>query len=199
MKKIYFFILTMVMTMQNATAEQIKLPEPEKTNAVMMAMNNRHSTKKFQAKDIDLTTLSNVLWAAYGVNDASGKRTIPTARNEKNLQVYVATKKGTYLYDADKNELEQILKDDILDVFATQPYMTNVPVVLIYTADKNDPNNFGEMHAGSAYQNVALYATTVGLGTVVRGLFDKEKTAKLLKLPENIRVITTQAIGWPEK
>lgn len=199
MKKLSTFILAMVITMQNATAEQIKLPQPDKSSAIMMAMNVRRSTKKFQAKDVDLATLSNVLWAAYGVNDASGKRTIPTARNEKNLQVYVATKKGVYLYDADNNALQQILTDNILDIFATQPYMANVPAVLIYTGDKDDPNNYGVMHAGSAYQNVALYATTVGLGTVVRGLFDKEKTEKTLNLPENIRVITTQAIGWPAK
>lgn len=185
--------------MQNATAEQIKLPEPNKSNAIMTAMNTRRSARKYQTKDVDLATLSNILWAAYGVSDASGKRTIPTARNEKNLQVYAATKKGVYLYDADKNELSQVVADNILNVFATQPFMENVPLVLIYTADKNDPNHYSAMHAGSAYQNVALYATTAGLGTVVRGLFDKEKTAQLLKLPENIQVIITQAIGWPEE
>ena len=72
--------------------------------------------------------------------------------------------------------------------------MKNVPLVLIYTGSKDE--DYPAMHAGSAYQNVGLYAASRGLGAVVRGYFDKEAVAKALNLPNSEAVIISQATGW---
>ena len=114
--------------------------------------------------------------------------------NQKELEIYIADKNGVWVYDADNNALQQISDENILKAFSSQEYMENAPLVLIYTGNKE--SNYVEMHAGSAYQNVGLYAASAGLNNVVRGYFDKEQVAKLIKLPENKKVIITQAIGW---
>ncbi len=90
-------------------AADIKLPEPDKTNdtTLIQALENRHSDREFSDKEIDEQTLSTILWTAYGVNRADGKRTIPTAMDKKDLNVYVFNKDGIWLYDANTNTLKQ--------------------------------------------------------------------------------------------
>ena len=185
-----------MITVNSAQALDKQLPQPDKNGGMplMEALQQRRSGKFFVNKDINNKTLSNILWAAYGTNDNEGRRTIPTAMNQKELEIYVADKNGVWLYDADNNSLQQISAENILKAFSSQEYMETAPLVLIYTGDKE--SNYVEMHAGSAYQNVGLYAASAGLNAVVRGYFDKEQVAKLIKLPENKKVIITQAIGW---
>ena len=179
-----------------AFALEIVLPEPQKIGGMplMETLSMRHSQKAFSNEELDNQTLSNILWAAYGVNSEKGTRTIPTAMNKKDLSVYVAKKDGVWLYDADKNALKQITDENILIAFDKQQYMDNVTSVLFYTGSKED---FSVMHAGSAYQNVGLYAVSSGLANVVRGNFDKVAVAKAISLPKDQQVIISQAIGKP--
>lgn len=196
MKKFILGVLVAMITTNSAQALDKQLPQPDKNGGMplMEVLQQRRSGKFFVNKDIDDKTLSNILWAAYGTNDNEGRRTIPTAMNQKELEIYVADKNGVWLYDADNNSLQQISAENILKAFSSQDYMENAPLVLIYTGNKE--SNYVEMHAGSAYQNVGLYAASAGLNAVVRGYFDKEQVAKLIKLPEDKKVIITQAIGW---
>ena len=196
MKKFILGVLVAMITVNSAQALDKQLPQPDKNGGMplMEALQQRRSGKFFVNKDINDKTLSNILWAAYGTNDNEGRRTIPTAMNQKELEIYVADKNGVWLYDADNNSLQQISAENILKAFSSQEYMETAPLVLIYTG--NNESNYVEMHAGSAYQNVGLYAASAGLNAVVRGYFDKEQVAKLIKLPENKKVIITQAIGW---
>ena len=196
MKKFILGVLVAMITINSAQALDKQLPQPDKNGGMplMEALQQRRSGKFFVNKDINDKTLSNILWAAYGTNDNERRRTIPTAMNQKELEIYVADKNGVWLYDADNNSLQQISAENILKAFSSQEYMENAPLVLIYTG--NNESNYVEMHAGSAYQNVGLYAASAGLNAVVRGYFDKEQVAKLIKLPENKKVIITQAIGW---
>jgi len=155
----------------------------------------RKSSKAYINKEIDAVTLGTILWAAYGLNRSTGERTIPTAMNQKDLSVYVTKKDGTYKYDANYHQLIPVSKEDLRPLFNTQEYMTNVPVVLIYTGSKED---YASMHAGSAYQNVGLFAAANEMGSVVRGYFDKEAVHKALNLPVEERVIISQAVGYTQ-
>jgi len=176
-------------------AEDIRLPEPDKTGktTLMQALEDRHADREFSDREVDERTLSSVLWAAYGVNRDDGKRTIPTAKDTKDLNIYVFTKNGIWLYDADNNLLKQQSDQDYMSLFQKQEYMAPVPVVLVYTGSTDD---YAAMHAGSSYQNVGLYAAANGMANIVRGFFDREKVTEALKLPKGQRVIVTQAIGW---
>ena len=179
----------------SALAADIKLPAPEKTNntTLIQALENRHSDREFSDRVVDNQTLSNILWAAYGVNKAEDKRTIPTALNKRDLNIYVFNKEGIWLYDATSNSLKQQSAENHLKLFQLQDYMAPVSTVLVYTGSTED---YAAMHAGSAYQNVELYTAANDMASIVRGYFEREKVQEVLNLPDGQRVIISQAIGW---
>ena len=179
----------------SAMAADIKLPAPEKTNTttLIQALENRYSEREFSDRVVDTQTLSTLLWAAYGENREDGKRTIPTALNKKDLNIYVFNKDGIWLYDAPTNTLKQQSAENRLNLFKLQDYMEPVSTVLVYTGSAED---YAAMHAGSAYQNVELYIAANNMASVVRGYFEREKVAEVLNLSDGQRVIISQAIGW---
>lgn len=194
MKKLIGTVAMLLISAQ-VMAQDIQLPEPEQvgTMTLMEALKQRHSDRAFADRVLTQQELSNVLWAAYGVNREDGKRTIPTALNEKDLEIYVFQKEGIYRYDAEKNVLSQISDENKLELFQKQDYMDTVPAVLVYVGKED----YSALHAGSAYQNVGLYAASVGMANIARGMFDKDEVEDVLDLSDEQDVLISQAIGWP--
>ena len=89
MKKTILGVFTAMAIINNVSAAEQKLPDPNREGGMplMQALNERHSVKQFGDKAIDDQTLSDLLWAAYGVNRSGGLRTIPTAMNQKDLEI----------------------------------------------------------------------------------------------------------------
>ena len=141
-----------------------------------------------------------MLWAAYGVNRPNGKRTIPTAQNRQDLEIYVLRSDGAWLYDAPKHSLEQVSSSDLRNFLAGQGFVREAPVGLVYVTDtqKNSKELFAAMHTGSAYQNVGLFCASVGLHNVVRASYDAEGLASALGLPKSKHILISQSIGWGE-
>ncbi len=150
------------------------------------------SSRTFSRKKLDDQTLSDLLWAAYGTN-AKGTRTIPTAKNQQNMRLYVVLKEGAYLYDGKKHQLDLITKDNLLPLFEEQDFMKDVPLVLVFATDAKD--KWGELDAGASYQNVGLFAASKGLVAVVRGYFDMKGVAKGLKLKVGYKPTISMAVG----
>jgi nitroreductase len=92
----------------------IKLNEPNKTRgmSVMEAFSLRASVKEWSDKDLSLQDLSDLLWAANGINRPDGKRTAPSAMNAQDIDIYVFMKDGAYLYDAAGHMLKPIVAGD---------------------------------------------------------------------------------------
>ncbi|MBQ7413015.1 MAG: nitroreductase family protein [Alphaproteobacteria bacterium] len=198
MRCLLYSLLGFCLISTAVAAGDIYLPEPNKIGktTLMQALEDRHSDREFVDREVDERTLSTILWAAFGVNREDGKRTIPTAKDTKDLNIYVFTKKGIWLYDADNNLLKQQSDQNQMALFQLQDYMATVPLVLVYTGSTED---YAAMHAGSAYQNVGLYTAATGMANIVRGYYDREKLSDVLHLPEGQRVIVTQAVGWKNK
>lgn len=171
------------------------LPIPNKTGGkpLMEVISMRKSDRSYSSRALDEQTLSDILYVAWGVSHDE-KRTIPTSQNKQALSVYAVMADGIWKYNAQNNSLEMVVDEDARPLFETQDFVKGVPLILVYvgTDVKNSP-----MHAGSAYQNVGLYAASRGLHNVVRGYFDKGKIAKALKLSPNETVIVSQVVGWP--
>ncbi|MBR1825270.1 MAG: SagB/ThcOx family dehydrogenase [Alphaproteobacteria bacterium] len=201
MNKIFYTSLFVgVMLISNASAAmKEKLNKPDFTQeslSLMELINVRHSERAFNPqRPIDNQTLSEILWVAFGFN-ATGKRTIPTARNEQKMNVYVLRKNGVWLYNAKENQLEKVSDENAIPftVAGGQDFVLNAPIHLIYTSSDE---RFGEMHVGSAYQNVYLYAASKGLATVVRGMFDRDELHRVLRVPNGEMVLAHQPIGYP--
>lgn len=177
-----------------AHAENIALPVPETTGGkpLMQAMAERRTEREFADKPVSAKDLSNILWAAYGFN-RPGKRTIPTARNEQGMDVYVLTKDGAFLYNAKDNVLEQVGTRDLREFLGAQDFARKAPLTLLFV---EKPNKYAGTHAGSAYQNVGLYCASAGLNNVVRGIYDADALAKALNLGDKA-VTITQTVGYP--
>lgn len=186
-------------TICDATAQElVKLPDPVVTGGMplMQAMNERRTERSFSAEALDMQTLSEILWAAWGYNRPD-KRTIPTAKNRQNLNVYVLKADGAWRYNARANTLSPVTSQDLRPLAARQDFVMTAPVTLLFTADDDDDN--AEMHAGSAYQNVGLYCASKGLHNVVRGMIDRKALAEALGIRDDDDIIISQTIGKPAK
>lgn len=180
------------MWFEKFTAPKTRLPNPQISGNLAQIIDNRCSCKEYDGRCFNENQVSNILWAAFGQNK-KGTRTIPTAMNEQNLKIFVLGKNGIWQYDGKTNTLLKISEENALSCVEQQEYVKQGALHLIYTGSDKDYSCF---HAGSAYQNVYLYATENGLGTVVRAFIDKEKLKQYLKLEPQEFVIIHQVVGY---
>ena len=158
-------------------------------------------------REISDATLSQVLWAACGINRPESKKiTAPSAINAQDILMYVARKDGAYLYDPQSNTLKKICNDDLRDaVAANQKFAATAPVCLIMVTDLSKFGNRGQqalpmanMDAGYVSENICLVCTALGLNTVPRIGMDKAAISKALGLTEMQIPLLNNPIGWPK-
>jgi SagB-type dehydrogenase family enzyme len=196
-------IVLCLMLATMAQAADIKLPAPQKTGGMplMEALNARQTQRTFSAKPLSEQQLSDLLWAAFGINRDNGKRTAPSARNTQEISIYVALPSGLYLYNAQQNSLQQILDQDIRAQTGKQPFVKIAPVCLIYVSDydrmKNESEFYSAVDTGYISQNVYLFCASAGMNTVVLGSVDKPALQAAMKLKPAQHVILTQPVGLP--
>lgn len=191
------------------THKNLQLPRPQ-TNIgrpLMQVLKSRHSTRSFSPKKLSPQLLSNLLWAAFGVNRSdTGKRTAPSAMNWQETDIYVATADGLYVYDAKANALKLIAGEDVRALTGTQSFVKDAPVDLVYVADlaKTRGSSAGRdmfvaADTGFIAQNVYLFAASEGLAAVVRGSIDRPALAKAMHLRPDQRITLSQTVGYPGK
>jgi SagB-type dehydrogenase family enzyme len=213
MKKIVFTLTVALMTLSNVYSQElqaIKLNEPNKSrgSAVMKALSDRHSDRVFDTKDISLQDLSDLLWAANGVNRNDGKRTAPSAMNRQEIDVYVVRKDGAYLYDAGNHTLKPVAKGDYRNAVAGgQDFAASAPVSIVLVANLEKLGKASEentrliaaMDAGIVCQNINVFCSAAGLSTVPRATMDKNELAKALKLSDTQLLTLNNPVGYPKK
>jgi len=188
----------------------VALPEPQMDagRPLMQVLKDRSSSRAFSAERLPKQVLSNMLWAAFGVNrPAVGKRTAPSAMNWQEIDIYVASAEGLSLYDAKAHALRPVLAEDIRALTGRQSFVPEVPVNLVYVADfsrmgkakVDDKVLYSAADTGFISQNIYLYCASEGLATVVRGLVDRPALAKAMRLRPEQRVVLAQSVGYPEQ
>jgi len=209
MKRIVFLFPLMIMVIHtNAQLKDIRLPQPQRSGGkgLMDCLNERKSDRTFADKALDLQTLSDLLWAAYGINrESESKRTVPSALNMQEMTLYVFIKEGVYLYDAKENNLKALLEGDHRKATGSQDFVKNASVNIVYVANFNKMGKAGDKKSEYAYadaaficQNVYLFCASRGLATVVRGSVNGNEIKRLLSLPEDLKVIFGQSVGYKE-
>jgi SagB-type dehydrogenase family enzyme len=193
-----------------AELKPVQLPQPQIDTGrpLMQVLNDRKSSRTFSTRELSDQVLSDMLWAAFGENrQRTGKRTAPSAMNWQEIDIYVATARGLYLYDANAHALKPVLLEDLRAATGRQSFVGEVPANLVYVADfsrmgqaKLDEKIFySAADTGFISQNVYLYCASTGLATVVRGLIDRPALAKIMGLRPDQRVILSQSVGYPKK
>ena len=188
----------------------IPLPDPQMDGGrpLMQVLKDRSTSRSFSREKPPLQVLSNLLWAAFGINRPdSGKRTAPSAMNSQEIDIYVAVADGLYLYDAKAQLLRPILSEDIRALTGLQPFVSEAPVNLIFVADhsrmtraaQEDKDRYSAADTGFISENVYLFCASEGLATVVRGSIDRAALAKAMKLRPDQKIILAQTVGYPKK
>ncbi|HNY78135.1 MAG: SagB/ThcOx family dehydrogenase [Sedimentisphaerales bacterium] len=192
-------------------------PEVEGGKSVLAALLARRTNREISDRRLPDQVLSNLLWAAFGVNRASGSfgkagRTAPSASNSQEIDLYVALPEGVYLYDAAAHRLNPIVAGDLRGRSGRRA-ATTAPVNIFYVADlsrydtgPNQPDrrisdpevqkSYYYCATGLIAQNVYLFCASQDLAAWLHNC-DKENAAKELKLRPQQRVLFAQTVGYP--
>jgi len=205
--------LTLMVMSLSTIAQDIKLPDPDKKGGVplMQALNDRASGREYDSRKLTEQELSNLLWAAWGINrPGEGKHTAPSSNNKQEMSVYAAMESGLYLYVPEIHQLKQIHNRDIRKATGKQDFVGIAAINLIYVADlkkagvtnpeKAGPEvlNTPNINTGFMAQNVYLWCASEKLACVVRGWVDHAELSKAMELAPYQRIIITQTVGYPK-
>jgi SagB-type dehydrogenase family enzyme len=197
--KILCFLTLAAATLSFAqiSGQNVSLPKPnlDKGYTITKSLSLRKSAdaQDFQkSKDLSLEEISDLLWAANGVNRPSeGKRTAPSAVNAQDIDIYVLAKTGAYLYNAKGHSLGLVASGDLRALGAgSQKSFGEAPIIVVLVSDiskigsgdEANKRKLGAMDAGIVSQNISLLCSGTGLITRVRASMDSEGLAKALKL-----------------
>ena len=173
--------------------------KPEKT--LVEVLKNRRSEREYSKEALSDQVLSNVLWAACGINRPAEKKiTAPSAINAQDVIVFVCRSDGAFRYDALNNTLIKVSSKDLRkDVAANQAFSAVAPVSLVLVSDLNKFRSpraeLGAMDAGYVSENICLICTAMGLKTVPRATMNKEVLSKELGLIDNQILELNHPIG----
>lgn len=198
------------MNVKAQQSESIKLNKPyiARGETVMKAFENRKSVRSFEDRELSFQDLSDLLWAAVGVNREDGKRTAPSAMNRQEIDVYVVMKENAYLYNAVEHALQPVAAGDYRDlVKGGQEFENPAPLFLVIVADiakmgdvtKEQTKMICAMDAGIVCQNINIFCAATGLATVPRASMNQEELKKTLKLSDNQYLMLNNPVGYPKE
>ena len=209
MRKVQLLLLCLFISVATFAADKvIRLPKPNlnRNSEVMEAFANRHSPREYAAKALTLNDLSDLLWAANGINrPEEGKRTAPSAMNKQDVDVYVVLPEGTYLYDAKAHQLNLVAEGDHRGAVAGgQAFVKSAPVSLLLVSDLSrlgDAKNthtqlMGAVDAGIVSQNISIFCSAAKLATVPRASMDTAKLKSVLKLTDTQLPLMNHPVGY---
>lgn len=184
------------------------LPTPRMTGGMplLQALKERQSRREFKPEALSARQLSELLWAAFGINrPENDHRTAPSAQNTQDIDVYVATAEGLYVYEAKPHGLRKVSDQDLRPLTTGQESVKVAPIQLVYVSDfdrmaKVTPEMrelYAGVDAGAVMQNVYLFCASEGLATVVHEL-DRQPLARAMGLRPGQRIVLAQAVGWPK-
>lgn len=218
------FALLLVLLIAGVAAAQdlqtIMLPAPQMHGGkpVMDALALRQTSRDFASTDLPKQTLSNLLWAGWGINRKEGNlRTAPSAVDWQEIDVYVVMKNGTYVYDAVTNTLKPVVSGDYRALTGVQPFVKDAPLTLVYVSNakkmvyppglpqilidgaERDKAFMTWADAAVIAENVYIFCASAGLATGLREAIDKPPLVDALQLDADQTVIMAQCVGFPKK
>src|SRR5512135_2789746 len=200
------FCLICLASAQELQPVQLPKPQTDGGRPLMEVLKERKSTREFSSRELPDQILSNLLWAAFGINRPDGRRTAPSAMNRQEIDVYVITAKAAWLYDAKAELLKPVAAGDLRALAGTQEWVKEAPLNLVFIADTarmggGDEESkvlYSGADTGFISQNVYLYCASEGLVTVVRASVDKPALSKALGLRPEQKIILAQTVGYPK-
>ena len=194
-----------VATAQEAKAVTLPPPRNDGGQPLLRALKLRHSTREYSDRKLPPQVLSDLLWAAFGINRPSGDRTAPYWRHVMVLDVYAAMEDGVWLYEPKTHAMLPHLPDDIRTATGLQDFVGTAPLNLVYVAhgermtdvSPEERRLYASVDTGFIGQNVYLFCASEGLASVFRAAVDYARLTRLMRLPEQQFVTFAQTVGYP--
>jgi len=188
----------------------LKAPDLNREAAsLMQTFNKRASCTNYSDRALSIQDLSDLLWTANGFNRPEIKhRTVGSAMNAQDIDVYVFLPEGAYLYDAAASVLKPIAKGDFRAQAVTQQPAQGVPqppVLLILISDisrftrvqdEAGKLKFAAFDAGIVSQNISIFCAGAGLATRCRGAVNVPKLKEILKLSDTQVPLLDHPVGY---
>jgi len=201
--------ILLLLSFQNAfSCADVSLPTPLKKSEmrVFEALQNRSSNSggDFSISDMTLEQLSDILWAASGLNRGTKGWTVPSINGlSPYVRIYLANNDGAFIYNWSDHSLKEISKQNIKSKIGLQSFVRRVPQVLIFVMDlnhlssfdKEQAREFGHVQVGAMTQNVYLAAAALRLGARYIHSINKEEIVKALSLTENQEPVCIMLLG----
>jgi len=191
-----------------SSPEILGLPGPRKSGGTSLrdALAGRRSTREFSPRPLSTQVLSDLLWAANGVNRLGDGKTAPCWRHFDVIEIQVAMADGVWLYDPRRHALVQRLRDDARGATGIQDFVAAAPLDLVYVANgermtgvpADERRLYASVDTGFIGQNVYLFCAAEGLACVFRGAIDYAKLATTLQLDAGQFVTFAQTVGYPK-
>ncbi len=198
--------MTTAFLAQNAEPIELNEPNLERGIPVMQALSHRKSTREFDPKPLKLQDLSDLLWAANGINRPDeGKRTAPSAINAQDIDVYVLMETAAYLYNPEKNMLEHVVDGDFRKLAADrQETMSDAPLFLLLVSetarfqrgDEDQKMTWAAEDAGIVSQNISIFCASENLATVVRAIMDRDGLREALSLKDTQKLMLNHPVSY---
>ncbi len=178
---------------------EIALPAPQKEGGMPIyeAFNKRRTVREMdKARELEPQMLANLLWAANGINDEKGHRTVPTARNIQEYEIMVLTPSGVFSYDAQKHALIKQSDENLLPLAQA---FGSTEIVFVADTKKQPGSKYIAIDAGYISQNIYLFCAANDLGSCVRATFPVKELTEKLNLPEGQVVTFVHDVGYKAK
>lgn len=184
---------------------QLNPPDLTRGRATMQALSLRASATQFDTTMLSLQDLSDILWAANGINrPASGKRTSPSAMNAQDIDIYTFIRSGVYLYNPQKHALELVVNNDYRRVFQRDEKSPLPPVILLLvsdisrfrTQDDSLKMMWGAMDAGIVSENISVFCASENLATRPRASMNQKKLRELLNLKDSQYLMLNHPVSY---
>lgn len=202
------FALVSIVAASAEPLEPIQLLKPnfERGLPVMTALSERASASEFDSADLKLEDLSDLIWAAYGINRPDeGKRTASSAVNAQDLDLYVVLKEGVYIYNAAHHVLNPIEAGDYRELVADrQKVMATAPVFCLLVSDvskfpvgsEEQKMQWGAISTGIVSQNISLFCAATNLATRPRATMNQGALRELLFLDDSQILMLNHPVGY---
>lgn len=177
------------------------------------SLHRRHTSRAFAATPLSERHLSQLLWAAYGVNRPDGHRTAPAAMGLYALRIYVFLPEAIYLYRPNTDSLTPIVAGDYRGMAGMQDFVGTAPFNMAIYANYADfvtgnpdydraivghEDRMAALDAGAVAENVYLYCASEGLNVVERMMFDDKAFRKVAGLSDDEKFQVAMTVGYPE-
>ena len=203
---ICFIFLTVSLFAQGISKIVLNPPDLKRGLPVMEALSKRASATEFTSAKLSTRDLSDLLWAANGINrKENGKRTAPSAMNSQDIDVYLFEEEGVYLYDAVNHVLDRVISTDQRALVAgTQVDFAKAAVILLLVSDISRFKSGDEAmkltlaayDAGIVSQNISVFCAGVGLKTRCRATMDQQKLREILHLKDSQHMMLNNPVSY---